>query len=214
MKATTAMETAATMETTAKTGLPAGGKAPDISAVIKATECAGACSWLSVRCRIPVKPRVPSAASVKRVDVVEVSPVEVVAIDDRSTVGDIGVVIVDHPMAVPVPSPVIPAPPESSEEADSKSSAEEKSRAVVKDSRNRIPTWVSDNGIAVYEPGIIGRHVHLIRSCWLDDNRVALRRHLFLLVAIQMAGLLSLLAHRLDGVHHILLLVGVCVAKG
>src|ERR1700730_1397643 len=92
MKATSPMEASTTVETTAKAGLPAGGKAPDISAVIEATEGAGACSWLRVRCRIPVKPRVPSATSVKRVDVIEVSPVEVVAIDDRSTVGDIGVV--------------------------------------------------------------------------------------------------------------------------
>src|SRR5580700_5353094 len=185
MSATTAMEAAApmeattTVETTTKARLPAGGKAPDISAVIEATECAGACSWLSVRCRIPVKPRVPSAASVKRVDVVEV-----VAIDDRSTVGDIGVVIVDHPMAVPVPSPVIPAPPKSSEETDSKSSAEVESRTAIKDSGHGIPTWIGNDGIAVYEPRVIRGNVDYVWNGRFDCDRIALSRHVLLLVAI------------------------------
>jgi hypothetical protein len=85
--------------------------------------------------------------------------VEIIAIDDRSAVGDIGVVVVDHPMAMPIPSPVIPAPPKSSEEADSKSSAEIESRAVKKESGLRIPTWVGDDRIAVHEPGIVGGNV-------------------------------------------------------
>jgi len=56
----TAMEAAATMETTSvettsKAGLPACGKASDIPAVIEATEGAGARSGLSVRRRRPVK---------------------------------------------------------------------------------------------------------------------------------------------------------------
>jgi hypothetical protein len=48
MEATPAMEAATTMEPTAKAGLPAGGKASDISPVIKATECAGVRSLLSM----------------------------------------------------------------------------------------------------------------------------------------------------------------------
>ena len=50
VKAATTMETATTVEPTsraAKARLSAGGKASDISAVIKATERAGACSWLA-----------------------------------------------------------------------------------------------------------------------------------------------------------------------
>src|SRR5882672_4689227 len=183
MPATPAMGATTTVETTAKAGLPAGGKAPDISAVIEATECAGACSWLSVRCRIPVKPRVPSAASVKRVVVVEVSAVEVVAIDDRPTVGDIGVVIVDHPVAMPVPSPVIPAPPKSSEETDSKSGSEVESRTAIKDSGHRIPTWIGDNGRAVYEPRVIRGDIDYIRNSRFDGDRIALSRHVLLFVA-------------------------------
>jgi hypothetical protein len=46
---------ATAMETTSKTRLSAGRKASDISAVIKATERAGAQSWLSVKGRCPVE---------------------------------------------------------------------------------------------------------------------------------------------------------------
>src|SRR5229473_7642347 len=120
----------------------------------------------------------------KRVDVVEVSPVEIVAIDDRSAVGDIGVVVVDHPVAMPVPSPVIPAPPKSSEETDSKSSAEVESRTVKEDSGLRIPTLVRDNGIAVHEPRIIRGDVNHIRIGRFNDDRVALSRYVLLFVAI------------------------------
>lgn len=52
---------------------------------------------------------------------VEISTTEVVAINDRSAVRDVGVVVVNHTAAVPVVSPVPPAPPESSEETNSKS---------------------------------------------------------------------------------------------
>src|SRR5580692_6613663 len=157
-------------------------------------------------------------ASVKRVAVVEVAMVEVavikvVAINNRSTMRDVGVVVVDHSVAVPVPSPVIPAPPKSPEESNSESRAEVKSRTAIKDSGHRIPTWVGDDGIAVDEPGIIRRDIDHIRIGRLDDNRFAFGRYLLLVAAIQMAGLLSLLAHHLDGTHHVLLLVGICVSK-
>src|SRR6267142_1893870 len=138
MPSTAAVKTTAT-RATSKARPPAGGKASDISTVIKTAERAGACSWLKVRSRRPVEPRISSArsASVERVAMVEVAVVEVavveiataaikiVAIDDGSAAGDVGVVVVDHPMAVPVASPVMPAPPVPSEEAyaepDSKS---------------------------------------------------------------------------------------------
>jgi hypothetical protein len=72
------------------------------------------------------------SASVECVAVVEIAAVviesvviEVVAIDDRPAVRDVSVVIVDHLMVVPVAIPVMPTPPKPSEEADSKSTAEE-----------------------------------------------------------------------------------------
>ena len=53
-----------TVETTAtgatsKTRPPARGKASGVAAVIEATERAGACTWLSVKARAPVKARRP-----------------------------------------------------------------------------------------------------------------------------------------------------------
>jgi hypothetical protein len=152
---------------------------------------------------------------VERVTAIKVvASIEIVAIDDRSAVGEIRVVVVDHPMTMPVPSPVIPAPSKSAKEADSKPSTEEKSRAVIKDSGHWVPTRVGEDRISIHEPRIIGRDVDQVGVRRLDDNRVVLRRHLLLLVAIQVAGLSSLLAHRLDGIHHILLLVGIYLAKG
>ena len=55
---------------------------------------------------------------------VEIAAIDVVAIDDRSAMGDVGIVIIGHATAVPVVAPMAPAPPEPSEETNSKSSAE------------------------------------------------------------------------------------------
>jgi len=162
-----------------------------------------------------VEPRTSAArsASVERVAMVEVAMVEVVAIDDGSAVGDVGVVVVDHCAAVPVVSPVMPTPPISSEKAEPEADSKSNPRSGQEDPRNGIPTWIRDDRLAIYEPGIIGRHVDHFRVGRFNDNRAALRRYLLLFVAIQMAGLASLLTHRLDGIRHILLLVGICVAK-
>jgi hypothetical protein len=74
-------------------------------------------SWISASESAPVKP----------VAVVEIAAVmiEVVAIDDRPAVGDVGVVIVDRGATAPIIIPVMPAPSKSSEKADSKSVTEE-----------------------------------------------------------------------------------------
>src|SRR5882762_88222 len=158
--------TTATMETTpagatSKTRPPAGGKASDIATVIKATERPGARSRLKVRSRRSVEPRTSSAgpASVERVAMVEVAVVEVVvteivAINDRPAVGDVGVVVVNHPMAMPVASPVMPAPTISSEEADSKSNPEGNCGAGKKDSGHGIPSWICNDRRTVHQPGI------------------------------------------------------------
>src|ERR1700676_1417766 len=182
----------------------------DIAAVIKTTERAGACTWLSVKRRV--------STSVERVAVVEIAVVkiavvEVVAIDDRSAVGDVGIVVVNRCAAMPVVSPVMPAPSKSSEEADTESDSKSNPRSRQEDSRHGIPAWICDYGLAIHEPGIVGRHVDHLRIGGVDDDCVVLSRYLFLFVAVQVAGLVSLLTHRLDGICHCLLLIGVCVAK-
>jgi len=142
------------------------------------------------------------------------SVVEVIAIDDRSAVGDVGVAVVDHGMAVPVASPVMPAPPKSAEESDSKSKTEGDLGTGIKDSGHGNPAPVGDDRRPVHEPGIVGGHVDNLRVDRFDDDRVALSRYVFLFVAIQFASLPGLLAHCLDGIRHILLLIGIGVAKG
>ena len=152
--------------------------------------------------------------SAERVALVEVAVVEVVAIDDCSAVRDVGVVVVDHSMAMPVASPVMPAPAISSEKSDSEPDSKSNPRSAQKDSGHRIPTWICNDRVAVDEPRIVRRHVNHFRIGRFDDDGVALSRYFLLFIAIQVAGLVSLLAHHLDGVRHILLLIGVRIAKG
>ncbi len=115
------------MGAASKARLPAGGKASDISAVIKATERARTCTLLSVRSWSPMESWIsaPRSAPVEGAAMVEIAAVgiEVVAIDDRATVGDVGVVVVNRGATVPIIIPVMPAPPKSAEEADSKTTA-------------------------------------------------------------------------------------------
>ena len=97
------METTSMKTTTAKARPAAGRKASYIATVIKSTECAGACTLLSVkrRGRTSVE-RIAMVGigvvevAVAKVVMVEIVVTEVVAIDDRSAMGDVGVVIIDH----------------------------------------------------------------------------------------------------------------------
>src|SRR5882762_5338854 len=108
----------------------------------------------------------------------------------------------------------MPAPSKSSEEADSKSKPEGNGGAVKKDPRHGIPAWICDDGLSIYEPRIVGRHVDHFRIGRFDDDGVRLSRYFLLFIAIQVTGLVSLLAHHLDGIGHVLLLIGICIAKG
>ena len=216
---TASMETApmetTTMGASTKTRAPARREASDIAAVIKAAERTGVCALLSVKRRVPISMGGIAVIeiSVVEIAVVEVVVAEIIAIDDRPAVGDVGVVVIDHGPAVPVISPVMPAPSKSSEEADSESKPEGDCRAGKKDSGHRIPTRIGDDRRSIHEPRIVGRHVDHLRVGWFDDDGAALRSHFLLFVAIQFAGLPGLLAHCLDGIRNVLLLVGIGVAK-
>src|SRR6266850_2475532 len=159
---------------------------------------------------------------VERITVVEIAVIEVVVveavikivtIDDRSAVRDVGVVVVDHSVAMPVASPVMPAPAVPSEKSDSEADSKSNPYSAQKDPRHGIPTRVCNDRVAVHEPRIVRGHIDHVRIGWFDDNGVALRRYLLLLTAVQVAGLASLLTHQLDSIRHILLLVGVCVPE-
>jgi hypothetical protein len=167
-----------------------------------------------------MEPRTSAAgrASVERVAMAEVVVgevvvVEVVAADDCSAVGDVGVVVINRGPAMPVVSPVMPAPTIPSEETDAEPDSKSNPRSSQEDPRHGIPAWICDDRLAVHEPGIIGRYIDNFRVGRFDDNCVPLSCYLLLFITIEVAGLVSLLTHRLDAIRHILLLVGVCVAK-
>ena len=149
-----------------------------------------------------------------KVAVIKIAVIKVAAIDDRSAVRDIRVVVVDYSAAVPVVSPVMPSPPKSSEEADAKSKTERDCGAGKKDSGNRNPAGVGNHRCSVHEPRIIGRYVDNIGVGRFDDDGVALRAYILLLIAVQLPRLAGLLPHLLDSIRYILFLIGICLAKG
>jgi hypothetical protein len=56
-----------------------------------------------------------------------------------------GVMVEERSAAVPVISPVAPAPPKSSEEADAKSNSKAKADAAPKNPGLGIPAWIGDD---------------------------------------------------------------------
>src|SRR5712671_295606 len=126
------------------------------------------------------------------VAVTKIASIEVIAINDRSPMRDISVVVVNCSSAMPVVSPVMPAPPKSSEEADAEADSKSDPRTAKEDSRHGIPAWVCDDRRPVYEPRIVRRHVDYIGSGGFDDNRIALSCYLLLLIAIEVSGLARL----------------------
>src|SRR4029077_13795339 len=109
MSSAATMETATSVEAASRTRPSTGGKAPYIATMIKATERSRARSGLKVRSRRSVKlltsatrPVSGERVAVVEVAVIEVVVTEIVAVDNRPAVGDVGVVVVDHPMAMPV----------------------------------------------------------------------------------------------------------------
>src|ERR1700674_5367101 len=91
--------------------------------------------------------------------VVKIVVTEVVAVDDGSAVGDVGIVVVHRPAAVPVISPVVPAPSVSSEKTDPESDSKSNSRSCEENPRHGIPAWICHNRLAIHQPGIISRYV-------------------------------------------------------
>ena len=129
--AASSMESAASVEASAKAGLPAGRKAPRDSSVIEAAECTGMRARLRMRCEsMWATGESPRSGSMK-----STGAIEVVAIDENSAVGNVAVVVEENSMTTPVVSPVSPAPAKSAKEADSKAQAKRDSRAAKIESR-------------------------------------------------------------------------------
>src|SRR5271169_5573371 len=127
------------------------------------------------------------SAAVAEIAVMEPLVTELMAMRDK------GVMVEERSSAMPVISPVAPAPPKSSEEADAKSKSKAKADAVPKNPGNGIPAWIGDDRVAVHKPRIIGWDIDHFWIGWFNDDRAALRGHLLLFVGVQMASVTGLL---------------------
>src|ERR1700688_1556314 len=105
-----------------------------------------------------------------------------------------------------------PAPPISSVEADSEANSVRQARAAIPDSGILGPSWPRLSGTSVNQPWIIFGDVNDFGNGRLDDDGRVLGCYGLLRSGLKIAGFLRPLAHHLNSIHHILLLVVVGVA--
>src|SRR6267154_4598925 len=137
------------------------------------------------------------------------SATEAIAIAEIPAVGDVRLMAVNQAVAVPIRSPAVPPPAEATEETDTYSQAEPDPRPIEEEARNPNPTRIERERITVDDPRIVLRHIHDLRICRFNDDRISLGRHGFLRRALQVPGLLRPLAHHLNRGEDILLSVHV-----
>ena len=192
VEASTTMETASAVKASTEARLPARGEPSGGSPVVKATERTGMGSrwgigWCEPMLRSgPVERRTSTWPSARTPALKSTSAmksagvIEVVAIDEDSTVGLVGVVVVDNTSVTPVGIPVVPAPAKAAEIADSEAEAKSNSRSGKIESWIRIPAWPDSDRLSIHEPGIIFRHVNDLRIGRLDHNCLSLLGHVLL----------------------------------
>src|SRR6266550_965158 len=159
-----------------------------------------------------MEPRICARApALKSATVIEVCAgmIECVVIGEDSAVGYVRVVVENDAVAMPIVSPVMPSPAKTAKEADSKAEAKRKSRSGQVQPWIPIPTGPNTDGLSVREPRIILRHVNDLGVGRFDRNGLSLLRHGFLRRAFQIPSLLRAIAHHLNSIHHVLLLVDV-----
>ena len=187
--------------------------------MVVAAEGAGVDAALAMRLGVSsgslaVSVKGPATASVEAAATIAAAPVESVAVIEGPAVGEIAVMVIECVMVVPVESPMAPAPSKAAEEADSETDAEREIRAAIPDTGIRIPSWPGDDGAAINGPGIVSGHVDYLGISGLNNDRGALGGYSLLRGIFQIAGFFRFLAHHLHGIHDVLLLVVVSVAKG
>ena len=116
-------------------------------------------------------------------------------------------------MAAPVRAPVVPAPSISAIKSDSEPEAKRKVRAAEPDSRIVVPIRPRRDCVSVDRPRVVGRDVDHLRIRRLNDDGGALGLHGLLVGGFQIAGGLRFLAHDLNGVHYVLLLVVIRITQ-
>jgi len=135
VKASASVETSTAVETSTKARLPASGEASGDPSMIEAAECTGVSSRLAVWRRksmlasgeSSVLSAMKSASSMKTA-----GAIELVAICEDSAVRLVVVMVETNVVVMPVVSPMVPSPSESTKEANSKAEAKRNPRASQK----------------------------------------------------------------------------------
>src|SRR5580700_6624441 len=127
--------------------------------------------------------------------------------------GEVPAVVIDGVVVMPVESPVAPAPTETSEPADTKAESERKIGPAEPDSGIRIPSRPRNDGIAVYQPRVIGGNIDHVRLGGINVDIGAVLLYDLLGSALQIPSLFCFVAHHLDRIRHVLLLIVVSVSQ-
>lgn len=211
-----AMESSAPMETSAEARLAAGGKVSCHSSMIKAAEGAGVRTAGGMRrSKSVLAASQASWLSAMKSASIESTPggIEVIAIDEHSTVGDVTVVIEKNAVTMPVITPMSPPPAKAAKEAHSKTEAPCQARTLKVQPRIPIPAWPDRERISVDQPGIVLGYINHLRVGRCDHHGVPLVADCFLRCATQVAGFLRTIAHYLNSIHYVLLLIDVRIAE-
>ena len=81
------------------------------------------------------------------------------------------------------------------------------------DRPENVEAGIGINGLAVYRPRIVLGHIYNLRRRWSDLDVALILDHFLLRGGLEITGLLGAGPHDLNGLHHVLLLVVVGVAK-
>src|ERR1700675_953455 len=81
--------------------------------------------------------------------------IESVVIGEDPAVGDVGIVVEDDAVMMPVVSPVVPTPAKAAKEADAKAKSPCKSGPCKVQAWIPIPPWPDPNRISIHEPWIV-----------------------------------------------------------
>ena len=136
------MEPSASVKPSAKTRLSSGGVGPGDATVVITTERTGVRPGLDVWRRRPMLCARESSRSLAAMNIAG-AVTEIVAIDERSAMGDVGVVVIDDRAIMPVESPAMPSPAKAAEVANSKAYAKRNRRTADENAGNRIPSGPS-----------------------------------------------------------------------
>jgi len=217
------------MKTAAEARLPAHRVASGYATVIEATKRARMRAWLAMpgestlRCRATAESITVNIAAVKCASTMKSAAVlevvvratgVVVAIYKCSAVRDVHVAVVNDCVVMPVRSPVMPSPAETAKETDRIADAKQDSRFGNEQARIPIPPRPSHQRPPIDDdPRIVFGNVNNFRVAWRDHNCLSFLSDVFLCRALQIPRFLCLFAQRLDGAHHVLLLIDVSVSE-